>query len=151
MIYLFVVIVFGGLLLALFRPELAEVIRESKANQKAKSLGIVLGTWWAPRKKGVRRMIKILTVMILIGQAVGFALFMYEEALQTVMFATWQAPGADRTALAASYRAILNAGWSTLYVAGWLNPLAWGPYQAYFRSAEEWYVNAYVLRGASKP
>lgn len=76
---------------------------------------------------------------------VGFTLFIIEESLQVVIFATWQAPAEARGLHAATFRALLNLGWTVLKLVGWINPLAYCAYDAFFKASEVWYVSAYQL------
>lgn len=137
---------FAGIVLtlvfALFAPEILDkaILRFTKHKAGLEPFRI----WWQARKGYVKRAIKIIAIVLIFGQTVGFQLFIFEEALQTTMFATWQAPaGGDRAALAATYRTILDQSWRFLYAVGWTNPLAFAPFKAYFESAEQWYINAY--------
>jgi len=76
---------------------------------------------------------------------IGFSLFIIEESLQVVIFATWQAPAESRGLHAATFRCLLNLGWTVLKLVGWLNPLAYLAYDAFFRASEVWYMSAYQL------
>jgi hypothetical protein len=91
-----------------------------------------------------RRVARVAAIVLAVLQLVGFTLFILEESLQTIMFATWQAPANQRAPMAQAYRGILDTSWRILYGLGWSNPLAFLAYRAYFQSAEVWYAAAYL-------
>jgi len=76
---------------------------------------------------------------------VGFSLFIIEESLQVVIFSTWQAPVEARGLHAATFRRLLDLGWMVLRLVGWMNPLQYWAYDAFFRASEVWYLSAYQL------
>lgn len=107
---------------------------------------------WLPSPTWRERVKRYWKVLCRIGSVywkwallVGFTLFIIEEALQVVIFATWQAPVESRGLHAATFRQLLNLGWMVLKMVGWMNPLQYLAYDAFFRAAEVWYISAYQL------
>lgn len=70
-----------------------------------------------------------------------FAMFIIEEALQTVMFSSWIEKSMAREhaqLIADAYYSILLAGRSITYIVGWAVPPMYVAYNAYWISAETW-------------
>jgi hypothetical protein len=89
--------------------------------------------------------LKWLAVYMSIVGLVTFPLFIHEEALQTIMFGTWQAAAADRydiIANGANMMEKINRSMKTInYVFGWVNPLSFMSYGAY-GNATDFYIEA---------
>ena len=95
--------------------------------------------------------LKIFTVIFAVASAASFAMFIYEEALQTVMFATWQAEKDQRELHAQVYESLLIQAEVLTNMIGWLNPLAYISFKAYWQSARVWMLSAYPSKRGGTP
>ena len=95
--------------------------------------------WW----------VKLLVVYFFLFSTVGFTMFIFEEAMQTVMFASFGYVAAkDWPGLERHLRIMKFVhGASSLYIrsVGWLNPLMWPAYLVYLE-ANESYLGAVEAR-----
>ena len=86
--------------------------------------------WW----------VKLLLVYFFLFSTVGFTMFIFEEAMQTAMFASFGYVAAkDWAGLERHLRIMKFVHWaSSLYIryAGWLNPLMWPAYLTYLKANE---------------
>jgi len=93
--------------------------------------------------------VKVLLVYFFLFSAVGFTMFVFEEAMQTAMFASFgYAAAKDWSGLERHLqimRVVHRA--SELYIryVGWLNPLMWPAYLTYLE-ANESYLHAVEAR-----
>lgn len=82
--------------------------------------------------------------MSLVG-LVTFPLFIHEEAIQTVMFGTWQAGPAERWDIVLDGTNIMEGTNQSMkfinYGLGWINPLSFLSYRAYGK-ATDFYIEA---------
>ncbi len=95
-------------------------------------------------KKGTKFLSYVLIVLSIMG-AVGFLMFIEEEAFQTLMFGTWPAADVGQWKTVAQGCNLMEANCKTmkwsLYTVGWLNPLAFISYRQYTKAAD-YYVQA---------
>jgi len=95
------------------------------------------------------RLVKALAVYFTLFSAVGFTMFIFEEAMQTCMFAAFAYqsakdwPGLERHLVV--MRTVHRASEIFIRYVGWLNPLMWPAYLTYLE-ANEGYVRAVEVR-----
>lgn len=82
-------------------------------------------------------------VLGILGAVAGmqFAMFITEEALQTIMFSSWIEKSMAREhaqIIADAYYSVLMAGKGLTYLVGWAVPPMFVAYNAYWLSAETW-------------
>ena len=84
--------------------------------------------------------VKLLVVYFFLFSTVGFTMFIFEEAMQTVMFASFGYVAAkDWPGLERHLRIMRLVHWaSSIYIryVGWLNPLRWPAYLVYLEANE---------------
>jgi len=95
------------------------------------------------------RVVKALAVYFALFSAVGFTMFIFEEGMQTAMFAAfaYQAakdwPGLERHLVV--MRVVHRASELFIKYVGWLNPLLWPAYLTYLE-ANAGYIRAVEVR-----
>ena len=86
-----------------------------------------------------------LMTYITIAGLVTFSLFICEEAFQTVMFGTWPAQDAKQWHIVKNGTVLMGkinmTGKIINYGIGWIQPLAFFSYRAYFKSADYYLVS----------
>ena len=84
--------------------------------------------------------VKLLVLYFFLFSTVGFTMFIFEEAMQTAMFASFGYVAAkDWPGLERHLRIMKFVHWtSSLYIrsVGWLNPLMWPAYLVYLEANE---------------
>ena len=75
----------------------------------------------------------------------GFSLFIFEEAIQTTMFSTWQSADCQDWATVYESTKIMEGFCGTMrvinYIGGWINPLCYLSYGAYATATDQ-YIKA---------